>query len=117
MFFQGYAAEDSPVLNPLVIPPSLALGDITELYCTVKRGTLPIDFKWMHNGKEVNSHHKYKISNSKTNTYFSIGEIQAFDIGNYTCIASNAYGQDSKTGSVIIEGGVIFISRILFCLY
>lgn len=87
-----------------MIPPNLALGDITELYCSVKRGSLPIEFQWMHNGKELHSHHKYTINNAKTNSHFSIGKIQAFDIGNYTCKAINAYGQDSKTGSVIIEG-------------
>lgn len=75
-----------------------------------------MEFKWMHDGKEVHSHQKYKITNGETNSYFSIGKIQAFDIGNYTCKAINAYGQDSKTDSVIIEGEINFDSvKIPFC--
>lgn len=42
--------------------------------------------------------------NSKTGSHFSIGEIQASDIGNYTCKAINSYGEDVKSESVIIEG-------------
>ncbi|GFS44506.1 titin [Nephila pilipes] len=104
VIIEGEMAEDIPILNPMFTPPSLALGDITELSCTVKRGTSPISFKWFHNEIEIRSHHKYKISSGKTSTQLSIGEIQAVDIGNYTCKAINAYGQDSKTESVIIEG-------------
>ncbi|GFS81160.1 titin [Trichonephila clavipes] len=104
VIIEGEMAEDMPILNPMFTPPSLALGDITELSCTVKRGTSPISFKWFHNGLEIRSHPKYKISSGKTSTHLSIGEIQATDIGNYTCKAINTYGQDSKTESVIIEG-------------
>lgn len=94
-------------MNPIIIPPNLAIGDITELTCTVKRGTFPISFQWQHNGVELHTHHKYKISNSKTSSQFLIGEIQATDIGNYTCKASNAYGQDVQSESVIIDGKII----------
>ncbi|GIY51862.1 titin [Caerostris darwini] len=100
---EGEAAEDKPVLNPLLAPPNLALGDITELSCTIKRGTFPVTFKWFHNGEEIRSHHKFKISNIKTSSHLLLGEIQASDIGNYTCKAINAYGYDSKTESVVIE--------------
>ena len=104
IFFLGDAAGERPILNPIMIPPNLAIGDIAELSCTIKRGTFPRSFKWQHNGVEIQSHHKYKISNSKTSSQFLIGEIQATDIGNYTCKAVNDYGQDIKFESVIIEG-------------
>ncbi|GBM66125.1 Titin [Araneus ventricosus] len=104
VLIEGQANEDKPILNPLVIPPNLALGDITELSCNMKRGSLPITFKWFHNGEEIRSHHKYKILNIKTSSHLSLGKIEAIDIGNYTCKAINAYGYDSKTESVVIEG-------------
>ncbi|GFS39582.1 titin [Trichonephila inaurata madagascariensis] len=104
VIIEGETAEDKPVLNPLVTPPNLAIGDITELSCTMKRGSLPISFKWFHNDVEIRVHHKYKISSTKTSSHLSLGEIQAADIGNYTCKAINAYGYDSKIESVIIEG-------------
>lgn len=88
----------------MFIPPNLAIGDMTELTCTIKRGSLPIKFKWYHNGHLVSDHQKYKISNSQISSQFLIGKVIATDIGNYTCSASNMYGEDSKTESVIIEG-------------
>lgn len=106
MFQLGVHANDAPVLNTLFIPRNLAIGDITEIICTIKRGTLPVEFTWMHNGQEINSHSKYKITNSNRNSIFLIGPIQASDIGNFTCTVKNAYGVDSKTESLLMEGKV-----------
>ena len=52
----------------------------------------------------VDSHLKYKVTSTKTNSLFSIGEIQASDIGNFTCVAENDFGMDSKTENVYMEG-------------
>lgn len=118
-YFKGYADGDKPVLNPMFIPPNLAIGDITELSCTVKRGTFPVNFKWLHSGDEIHSHHKYKISNSKSTSLLYIGNIQASDIGNFTCIVENSYGTDTKTENVLIEGSisnysVVFQAKLCF---
>lgn len=94
------------MLNPLLVPPNIAIGDITEISCTVKRGGQPITFKWLHNGKDIPGNSKYKIINLKTSSHFSIGEIQAVDIGNFTCVAHNAFGTDSKTENVFMEGKI-----------
>lgn len=96
--------NEAPVLKPLLIPTNIEVGDITEIYCAIKRGSSPLEFKWLHSGKEIQSHSKYKITTSETNSIFLIGKMQATDIGNITCIASNAFGTDSKTESVIVEG-------------
>lgn len=103
-FLIGAQPGDAPVLNPLSVPPNISIGDITEIYCSIKRGSLPVTFKWLHNGKEVHAHSKYKITTSEINSHFFLGKIQASDIGNFTCIASNTFGTDSKTENVFMEG-------------
>lgn len=108
LLIPGTSANEPPVLNPLLIPPNIAIGDITEISCTVKRGSQPITFKWLHNGKDIRANTKYKTMNSKTSSHFSIGEIQAEDIGNFTCVAHNAFGTDSKTEIVFMEGKIMF---------
>lgn len=117
--FAEVLAGDAPVLNPLLVPPNIAIGDNTEILCTIKRGTLPFDFRWLHNGKDVEKHSKYKISSMQTSSHIIIGAIQASDIGNFTCMASNAFGEDSKTENVYMEGKMAFskYTNFLFFLF
>lgn len=103
-FFTGVYASDPPVLNSLFVPRNIAIGDMTEITCSIKRGTLPVHFKWFHNGKEIQSHSKYKVTNSEVGSHFFIGKIQASDIGNFTCMAINDFGSDTITESVSMEG-------------
>lgn len=100
-------ASEPPVLNALLVPPNIAIGDLAGITCTIKRGSLPIKFKWLHNGQEIHSHSKYKITSLEASSQFFIGQIQASDIGNFTCIASNDYGTDSKTENVFMEGKIL----------
>lgn len=44
------------------------------------------------------------MSNIGSSSRFVIGKIHAADIGNYTCLVNNAYGQDEKTIRLVIEG-------------
>lgn len=103
-FFLVYGVKEAPILNPILIPSNLAIGDMLELPCTIKRGKLPISFKWFYNNRQVTDHDKYKVSSSQIGSQLLIGEILPLDIGNYTCQATNSYGDDSKVVSVLIEG-------------
>ncbi|GFS81159.1 titin [Trichonephila clavipes] len=101
--------QQPPILTPMYVPPNLAINDITEIYCIIKRGTFPVSFTWFHNDVEITGMKNYKITNSETSSHLSIGKIQASDIGNYTCKATNRFGHDSGTVSVLIEGKKIKI--------
>lgn len=94
----------------MLVPANIEAGDVTEILCIIKRGTPPITFKWLHNGREINSHTKYKISTTKTSSHLHIGEIVASDIGNFTCAATNPYGTDTKTESVSMEGNFFLLT-------
>lgn len=111
-------AGDAPLLNHLLVPSNIAIGDNTEILCTIKRGSSPFEFKWLHNGHEVQTHSKYKTSSSQTSSHIFIGAIQASDIGNFTCVATNAYGEDSKTENVFMEGmGIFLVFRNAVTIY
>lgn len=89
-----------------MVPPNPSIGDSIEVLCTIKRGSLPVEFSWLHNGHIISEDRKQKVTINDRSSHFSIGNIQPSDIGNYTCVAGNRYGKDSKTASVIIEGKV-----------
>ncbi|XP_035214085.1 Down syndrome cell adhesion molecule-like protein 1 homolog, partial [Stegodyphus dumicola] len=106
-YLKSYQASEltheSPVLYPLMVPSNPTLGDDTDILCKLRRGTEPVKFQWFHDGKEISSDRKSKITTSERRSVFSMGNIEVTDIGNYTCVATNAYGRDSKTESVLIE--------------
>ncbi|GFS44500.1 titin [Nephila pilipes] len=92
-----------PMLNPIIVPRNLSMGDIAEIFCSLRRGEFPVAFQWLHNGKDVSRQSKYKISTGESSSTFHIGKIQAIDIGNYTCVATNRYGKDEMTSNLLIE--------------
>lgn len=100
------ASSEAPVLNPLHVPPNLSLGDITEIACSIKRGSTPVTFRWLQDGVDTSTHPKHRISNIGSSSRLVIGKINSNDIGNYTCIVTNLYGEDQKTIHLLIEGEI-----------
>ncbi|GIY73268.1 down syndrome cell adhesion molecule [Caerostris extrusa] len=99
--------DDAPILFPLMVPSNPSIGDNTDMFCSLKRGSMPVTFKWLYNGQDVTSISKYKIINTEKSSHFSIGNIQPHDIGNYTCVATNNAGVDSKITSIVIEASEV----------
>lgn len=99
--FTGCVSAEAPVVNKLIVPSNLELGDILELFCTVKRGDPPLTFRWLHDGKDITKHRVTTIGSS---SHLSIGKIETEDVGNYTCIVSNSMGSNEVTAKIVIEG-------------
>lgn len=98
-------SRDPPVLYPLMTPSNPSVGDDADIVCKLRRGADPVTFEWLYNGRSIPSHRqKARITTSPRTSLFSIRNIQVDDIGNYTCVASNAHGRDSQTESFLIEG-------------
>lgn len=87
-----------------MVPANPTLGDDADIVCKLRRGSGPVKFEWIHNGKQIPISRKSKVFTTERRSVFSMGNIQVTDIGNYTCVASNALGRDLKTESVLIEG-------------
>ena len=85
------------------MPSNLALGDILELYCTVKRGDPPLTFRWLQNGRDVTKS-KHRVTTLGSSSHLAIGKIEMEDVGNYTCIVSNSVGSNEVTANIVIEG-------------
>ena len=91
-----------------VVPPQItavdtqvaAVGTAITLSCT-SNGDSPINFRWRHSGNTLTN--GGRISGAKTNTLTIAGLTEA-DNGTYTCIATNAHGRDTASGSVTVIG-------------
>ena len=77
------------------------LGGKIKLEC-VADGTAPISYQWTRNGKP--------LTRMKYQTYGPVMKIDKLvldDAGNYTCIASNAFGSSNCSYAVKIYGSYL----------
>ncbi|KAM7308632.1 hypothetical protein ISCGN_012266 [Ixodes scapularis] len=119
---------ESPEVHVL-IPSHLRRGDTAEIFCSLRRGSLPVAFRWVHNGRSIGDSDDpaaaetaglsrnvatggsagagagilWKIDHRDRRSELLIENIGAHQIGNYTCIASNAAGKTSFTASLLVD--------------
>ncbi|XP_054921835.1 cell adhesion molecule Dscam1-like isoform X1 [Dermacentor andersoni] len=114
------AGLESPEVHVL-IPSNLRRGDTAEIFCSLRRGSLPVAFQWLHNGRPIrpdtvgaaepsgtslgsnSAEALWKVDHRERRSELLIENIGARQIGNYTCIASNAAGKTSFTASLLVE--------------
>ncbi|XP_064473842.1 cell adhesion molecule Dscam1-like [Ornithodoros turicata] len=111
---EAAAASPSKIETPevhVMIPSSLRRGDTAEIFCSLRRGSLPVSFRWLHNGKSIghllaekaSSSSLWKIDHRDRRSELLIEAIGAAHIGNYTCVASNDAGKTSYTASLLVD--------------
>lgn len=73
--------------------------------CLVPSGDLPIDFKWLFNGKPLISHDSVSTSKmGKRRSVLTIESVNGKHAGNYTCQASNKAEHVNLTANLIVNG-------------
>uniref|UniRef100_A0A8C5WQH1 Ig-like domain-containing protein n=1 Tax=Laticauda laticaudata TaxID=8630 RepID=A0A8C5WQH1_LATLA len=108
-----------------------AVGQTLVLRCEASTEHLSLKFKWLKNGKEITKRNRpenVKIKSPKKQKTFSelrITKASLDDAGEYTCKASNRFGDDSTKAEVTIadtSGKTVSISaktgkRLTFCAH
>ncbi|XP_064488740.1 cell adhesion molecule Dscam1-like isoform X6 [Ornithodoros turicata] len=69
----------------------------------LKTGTQPLSFAWLRNGKDASSERNVKVKSTEDYSVLVINPADASSSGNYTCIAKNLAGTDSKTVKIEVE--------------
>lgn len=60
--------------------------------------------RWLRNGRELPESNRYRFEVHESTYKFIIKEVWDIDAGEYTCEVSNAYGSDSATAKLIVQG-------------
>lgn len=97
------------------VPPKIAhfdfgdepsnFADSASVACLITTGDLPIEFKWLHNGRPIHGMSgvtTVKLGNR--NSVLNIESVTAKHAGKYTCTASNRAASINFTSELIVNG-------------
>lgn len=103
-----------------IVPPKIApfdfgnepsnFADSASVACLVTSGDLPIEFRWLLNGrpvKEVAGITTVKLGNR--NSVLNIDSVNGRHAGNYTCQAWNKAAAFNFTSKLIVNGLFAFL--------
>ncbi|GIZ02087.1 ig-like domain-containing protein [Caerostris extrusa] len=71
----------------------------------LEEGDLPVTFKWYFNGREIRGDELGKVTSYDVrSSVYLMDKLRAENVGNYTCMVSNAAGSDTASGQLLVEG-------------
>ena len=85
-------------------PPDPEAGTDISVSCTAYKGAKPISYTWYHNGNALNPGLGVEIESTRNALNLAFISATTKNNGNYTCIAKNAYGSDSYSANLNIQG-------------
>lgn len=93
---------------------------MASVQCLVPSGDLPIEFKWLFNGKPLISYDSVSTTKmGKRRSVLTIESVNGNHAGNYTCQVSNIAEIVNFTANLIVNGLFFifkFIGRLLLYL-
>ncbi|XP_049512994.1 Down syndrome cell adhesion molecule-like protein 1 homolog [Dermacentor silvarum] len=100
-----HASTDIPKLVPFSFPKEQQIGAAVAVTCIASRGTQPLLLTWLKNGLPINPRGNAAPKMlSASISALTIDRVDADDVANYTCRATNAAGSDSHTAELVVAG-------------
>lgn len=95
---------DSPKIKAFSFPSDIDTSTpFVSASCVLSKGTKPISFEWLKNGRSLSNGNRLAIRHEDQFTILEIRNINASDVGNYTCLATNTFGSDKYTSLLVIK--------------
>ncbi|XP_053206042.1 cell adhesion molecule Dscam2-like isoform X2 [Panonychus citri] len=113
---QFILCQDAPRITPFNFPTNPMIGRSILVYCLAETGTQPIRYQWLRNNQPIDETNSLEngikqIVEPITNAFgLIIQSVEAKHSGNYTCSASNLFGDDKFTSPLIIKGPPIWMN-------
>lgn len=100
--------DKRPKLVDLPIESQSMLNISHVILCNLLQGTQPVHFEWTKNGQIIDPDHtkatNWKIDSTDNFSMLTIPRLDQYDSAIYKCIARNAYGYDSTTTKLRVQG-------------
>lgn len=100
--------DERPVIYDLLVPAKLVEGKKFLLACHLNSGKQPISFTWFHSDELVKPSGNVAVVNAEESSQLTIKEMNLADSGQYTCRVENAYGSDSRSVELKLNGNFEF---------
>lgn len=89
-------------------------GDSASVQCLVTSGDLPIEFRWLFNGRPVNEVAGITTAKmGKRNSVLTIDSVTDRHVGDFTCRASNSATTVNFTAKLIVDGTYTQENRLI----
>ncbi|GFU50490.1 down syndrome cell adhesion molecule-like protein Dscam2 [Nephila pilipes] len=106
------STNDAPKIPSIIFPPNARVGLSTKAFCTVEKGSKPLEFYWNFNGKEIHdSDPAILIDRNEDYSVLNINPVSSKHSGNYTCIVKNLHGRDSFTAALVVHEPTMWIKE------
>lgn len=93
-----------PKIQPFSISDHLTEGSETKIGCMVTKGDGPLQFKWYKDQSEIKNDSEFEINSLKEVSFLTVKRLSGYNSGNITCHVQNAYGRDSYSVVLVVEG-------------
>ncbi|XP_037498572.1 Down syndrome cell adhesion molecule isoform X3 [Rhipicephalus sanguineus] len=103
-------ADNAPKIQAFSFSPDLSLGDTAVVICAVKRGSRgPHTLSWLKDSRGLAEDHRVSVSRqSDMLCTLTIGDVGPDDVGNYSCVARNARGEDTFTAPLAVSAAPVW---------
>lgn len=98
-----YFAE-APRIQPFHFPQNIQLGDQITVLCAVMRTQKDTSYQWYKDNYSLKKSGNVNFESSEMFSTLIINPVEENSVGNYTCIAKNAFGQDSISAFLYVKG-------------
>jgi len=88
---------------------SLNVGDRASITCSVIKGDVPLNVKWLKNGNLIDPSQRISITQvDQYNSILVIEHLLAAHTGNYSCVVSNPAAEAETTQTLLVNGKPIY---------
>ncbi|KAL3203358.1 hypothetical protein MRX96_041939 [Rhipicephalus microplus] len=97
-----------PKLHSSGFSSELSIGEDAAATCAVKKGSAgPFLLSWTKDSREIENTDRITVAIKATSAMLSIDSVRVEDVGNYTCMAKNAFGRDTLTLPLLVSGDLL----------
>ncbi|KAG8174363.1 hypothetical protein JTE90_011415 [Oedothorax gibbosus] len=104
-------AQDAPVIQPFNFPEFSTTGQTAIVTCAVSKGTRPLQFSWLKDGKDIENIPNASVHNGPGFSVLTVGPASKENVGNFTCVARNMHGQNSYTSQFILNEPPVWVNE------